>query len=532
MAAETTEMLFERFGPGYRWMVTGTSMVGMVAMVLSSTSVNVAVPDVMGAFGVGQDRAQWLSTGFLAATTAGMLLNAWLTTTFGARLTFLTVLVMFEAGALIGGFGAEIEIVIVSRLMQGLAAGIIQPLALATIFTVFPPERRGTAVGLFGMGVVLAPALGPAIGGFAIDLFSWRSVFFLPVPICFVAFLMGMVFMPSKPLPERMPPFDWIGLALLCMGLSFILDSVASGQRLGWASDQLVAELVTGIAAAIGFVAWELHAKAPLLDIGIFRNPQFASVAMVGILFGMGMFGSIYIISVFVQTIGGYTPMRAGLLLIPSGIVMVMMNPIAGRLADSVPTYRTIAVGLAMFGAGFALMANADVNTPFWLFVAYTLINRCGLSSVIPSINTTALRALTPQQIAQGSGAVNFLRMLGGALGTSLLVTFLEIRTQVHATALTATQTWGNSTTTKLLDQVEFLMGQAGVAATVQEPGAITYLAQMVYIRASGLGFQDTFMAMAVLVWTALLPTALLRHVALRKKRLAAAAALAEAAAR
>lgn len=516
MAVESVDMLFERYGPGYRWLVTATAMVAMFAMVLSSTSVNVAVPDIMGAFGVGQDQAQWVSTGFLAATTTGMLLNAWLVNSFGQRLTLMVTLVLFMVGAFISGFATTIEMIVVGRVMQGTSAGIMQPLALQTIFTVFPANRRGTAVGMFGMGVVLAPATGPLFGGVAIDEFGWRSVMFLPVPVCLIGLFLGSLFMPSRAWPERLPSFDWTGFALVATAIGCLLSAVANGQREGWSSDIIVLQLVISAVTAVGFVLWELRARNPLLDLSLFANSQFACVAMVGVIFGMGMFGSIYVIAVFVQTIQSYSATRAGLLLLPSGLLMVMANPIAGRLADFIPPYRTIIVGLVIFGIGFFLMSLADPNTPFWVFVFFTLVNRLGLSTIIPSLNTTALRALTPQQLSQGSGAVNFLRMLGGACGVNMLVAFLEGRTRYHSENLTATQTFSNETSRELLGHVSNLMQQAGVAETAQGPGALHYLGQMVYAQANAVGFQDTYLAMAVIAWVALIPAFMLRRAYLR----------------
>ena len=526
MAVESVEMLFARYGPGYRWLVTATAMVAMFAMVLSSTSVNVAVPDIMGAYGVGQDQAQWVSTGFLAATTTGMLLNAWLVNSFGQRMTLMVTLVLFMVGAFISGFATTIEMIVVGRVMQGTSAGIMQPLALQTIFTVFPADRRGTAVGMFGMGVVLAPATGPLFGGLAIDEFEVvlgrlqdmrGSVMFLPVPACLIGLFLGSLFMPSRAWPERLPSFDWTGFALIATAIGCLLSAVANGQREGWSSDSIVLQLTVSAVTAVGFIAWELRVRSPLLDLSIFMNPQFACVAMVGVIFGMGMFGSIYVIAVFVQTIQSYSATRAGLLLLPSGLLMVMANPIAGRLADFIPPYRTIIVGLVIFGIGFFLMSLADPNTPFWVFVFFTLVNRLGLATIIPSLNTTALRALTPQQLAQGSGAVNFLRMLGGACGVNMLVAFLEGRTRYHSESLTATQTFSNETSRELLGHVRELMHQAGVAETAQAPGALHYLGQMVYAQANAVGFQDTYLAMAVIAWVALIPAFMLRRAYLRR---------------
>ena len=198
---QTAQVLSERYGPSYRWLVTITGMVGVVSMVLAMTTVNVAVPDVMGAFGIGQDQAQWMSSAYMATMTAGMLINAWLTGVLGERRTFVGALCFFSVGALLGGTAPTEDSLIFARVLQGFSAGIAQPLVMATIFTVFPAERRGMAMGVFGLGVVFAPAIGPTIGGWLTDNFSWHYIFYLnlvPGPIAFVLQLMTLDKQPAR----------------------------------------------------------------------------------------------------------------------------------------------------------------------------------------------------------------------------------------------------------------------------------------------------------------------------------------------
>ena len=506
LTAETVDVLTARYGPAYRWLVTGAVLLAMVSMVLSSTSVAVAVPNVMGAFGVGQDKAQWIATAFFASQVATMLLNAWLVSVFGQRTTFIGTLVVAIVSCFIGGLAQNLETVILARVLQGGCAGIIQPLSMMTIFTVFPPERRGTAMGLFGLGVVLAPAFGPTLGGLVIDTFSWRAVFYLPLPLLSVALVLGSIFMPTKSPGTPARAFDYLGFALMVTALTCLLNGFASGQREGWSSDIIVLQLTGGVLAVFGFIAWQFHARSPLLDLNLFKNAQFASAAVVGFIFGFGMFGSIFITALFVQTVQGYTPTRAGLLLMPGGLMMAMIFPLAGRIVDTIPAYIPIMIGQSLFGLGFIMMAGADANTAFWTFVVFTLVNRFGLAMTMPPLNTAALRSLRPDQVSQGSGAINFVRMLGGACGVNLLVVFLEMRTRFHAEALTATQSYANTTSRALLHSVEEILAQTGVAETQQMPGALHYLGQVVYAQASALAFQDTFLAAAALAIFAVLP--------------------------
>ncbi len=510
MTYDSAQVLGERYGPAYRWLVTVTGMVGVVSMVLAMTTVNVAVPDVMGAFGIGQDKAQWMSSAYMATMTAGMLMNAWVTGVLGERRTFVGALFFFSLGALLGGTAPTEDALIFARILQGFSAGIAQPLVMATIFTVFPAERRGMAMGVFGLGVVFAPAIGPTLGGLMIEYFSWRYVFFISLPFCVVAAALGMAFMPTRPIPRQIPPFDWLGFALLGLALLGLMTGIADGQREGWASDTIVLRLVAGFASAVGFVLWELHTPRAMLDVRIFANLEFSATALIAFIFGAGMMGSTYIIPVFVQTIIGFTPLLAGLMMMPAGIMLAFIFPLAGRMSDAMPGGTMIIGGLLLFSAGFAWMTTADVDTTFWTLVGMVMLSRLGLGFINPSLNASSLKALPADKVRQGAGVANFMRQLGGAFGINLMVAFFEVRTRFHADALTATQDWGNATTQRLLTLVEQLMQRTGLPFQQQKAGAYEYLGAILQAKAQMLAFSDTFIVVGVVALVALIPAAML----------------------
>jgi EmrB/QacA subfamily drug resistance transporter len=275
----TPEDLFARYGPAYRWLVTGFGLAGAFAMVLSATIANVAVPHVMGAFGIGQDQAQWMATAFITAMTVSQLLNHWMVEAFGERGAYTATICVFLVGTAIGWLSPSLEVLVIGRLLQGFAAGVAIPLVMVTMFQVFPPDRRGLAMGIFGSGVVLAPALGPAVGGMAIDTFDWRAIFVMPVPFCVVGLLGGLVFMPTRAARGRLPPFDWPGYLLLAAALFLLMTSAANGVRFGWGSNRIVGGFAGGIACTVAFVWWQLRSKAPLLDFSLWRNQRFTDQA-------------------------------------------------------------------------------------------------------------------------------------------------------------------------------------------------------------------------------------------------------------
>ncbi|TAK82279.1 MAG: DHA2 family efflux MFS transporter permease subunit [Betaproteobacteria bacterium] len=515
----STEALFARYGPSYRWMATGTALVASIAVILSATIVNVAIPDVMGAFGIDQTKAQWLSTGFLAAMTATMLLTDWAARALGQRGTITAALLAFTAGSLLGGIAPNEDVLIAARVIQGAAAGVVQPMAMVTMFQVFPPERRGAAMGIYGIGVVLAPALGPWVGGLLMDSFNWRYVFYLGVPFAALGLALANMFLPTRADTGPRPRFDWIGLGLMSVFLPALLTAFSSGQRAGWESDTVLGEFAVAAVALTGFLWWERHTAKPLLDLRVFSQGAFSAAALVSFVLGAGLFGTTYLLPIFVQTIQGMTPTQAGLLLMPGGFALALLFPIAGRLSDHLAPGILIATGLVVFAYSSYLTSYADVHTGFWLLAWWVVLSRVGLGLVFPALNAGSLRVLAPEFLAQGSGAINFTRQLGGAFGVNLLAVALERRTMFHADALAATQTPDNAATLALLAQVAGLTKSAGLPDFQQLPAAAWFLGQSVYLQASTLAYRDGFLITAIVFAAALVPTWFLERYRRRMQR-------------
>ncbi len=491
--------------------MTIAGLLGAMSMILSATMVNVAVPSIMGAYGVGQDMAQWASTAFLATMVASQLLNTWMVNAFGQRLAFSITLVVFTLGAVICAASPTIEVLIIGRILQGFAAGVIQPLVMAVIITVFPANRRGFAMGLYGMGVTLAPSFGPLAGGITIDAMTWRDIFLTPLPLVAVAFAMGLVFMPGKKFSRRLPPFDWAGFVLLCTAIVCLMSGIGNGQRWGWDSNGILGLSVIGFTAAGAFIYSQARNGAPLLDLKLFLNPRFAAAMVIAFAFGAGNFATNYAIPVFTQTIQGFTPTEAGLVLAPAGLLLVIMIPFSGRLADRVPEHQPIMVGVVMFALAAYFFSQADVNTPFIMMALFAIASRLGLGLVMPNMGSAAMKAISNERLNQGAGTYNFTRQLGGAFGVNGLVVIMEQRTAVHADALAATQTSANSLTRELIEKVERLLSESGVPEALHHPGALDYLGKVLEAQANTFGFQDGFMVIAAVFVAALIPAYILR---------------------
>ena len=509
---DSIEGLFVRFGPSYRWLVTATVMMGTIATILTATIVNVALPDIMGAFGMGQDRAQLLSTGFLAAMTGTMLLNAWMVDAIGQRLTFMFAVGVFIAASVMGGLAPAEGILILARVLQGAAAGILQPLAMQTIFQVFPPEKRGSAMGIYGIGVVLAPAIGPTLGGIMVDSFSWRYVFFMAVPFCAIGLFLATLFMPGRTASGPPRRFDWIGFGLMTAFLVSLLNGLSNGQRHGWMSDTILIDFMIASLTGIGFIVWELMTPTPMLNLKLFTNRIYAGASVVAFIFGAGIYCSTFLIPLFVQTIQGYTPTRSGVLLMPAGLILAIVFPIAGRLTDRTPAFVTVMFGLAVFAVSSFLMTGVDTNVSFWALAWWIMLGRIGLGFIMPSLNAGALKALPMTLLGQGSGAINFVRQLGGAFGVNLLTIALEWRSQLYAESFTVAQNPGNSATAGLLRDVTGLLAQAGVPEAIRQAGAMNYLGRAIYSQGNMLGFRDCFFIVGAIFLAALVPALMMRR--------------------
>lgn len=481
-------------------------MAGAVAMVLSSTIANVAVPTVMGAFGVGQDQAQWLATGFVATMVASQLLSAWFARAFGVRGAFVIINCIFFLGTAFAFVGASFEMVVLGRVLQGFSAGVMQPMIMTLIFTQFPPDRRGQAMAIHGTGIQIAPMLGPMIGGMVIDTLGWREIFLVPIPICVVALLLGAIYLPGRTERGPLPKFDWIGYSLLVSTVATLLFAGANGQRFGWSSDAIVILAVIGVTTGIAFVWLQLRSASPLLDFSLFRIPQFTSAVIVAFVFGFGNFAANYLIPVTVQHVQEFTPFLSGLLLVPAGVLVISATPIFGRVADMLPAHVMVMVGLCLFALGNYFMSRTDANTTFLSIAGLIIVARCGMAVIIPSLNSSALRALTSEQLHRGSGTINFIRQLGGAAGVTALVVFIERRTQFHVEAMAATQTAGNTTSLDLLSKMSELLSKAGVSENLLRPGALHYLGEMIEAQASARGFADGFLLITLVFVLAVIP--------------------------
>ncbi|MES2563454.1 MAG: DHA2 family efflux MFS transporter permease subunit, partial [Pseudomonadota bacterium] len=339
-----------------------------------------------------------------------------------------------------------------------------------------------------------------------IEHFNWRSIFYVAVPVAALAVLLGTLFMPEREESNVRTRFDWTGFVLLSASLACLLTGLSNGQREGWNSDFILWLLAIAVVGACAFIAWELTRPQPLVDLRVLVNGQFLCAALVACLFGVGLFGSTYLVPLFVQTVQGYTPFSAGILLMPAGLVMGLFMPFSGFMSDRIPARGLIVSGLLCFAGSSYWLSTVDVNSPFWTVAGSVMLSRIGLGLIKPSLNVSALRSLRPELLGQGAGMINFARQLGGAFGVNLLSVMLDRRTFFHSDTLTSLQTAGNSGTAELLRSMQALLAQAGVSPDVQAASALHFLGRVVYAQAYTMGFRDAFLITAVVFTIGLIP--------------------------
>jgi len=429
------DALAQRFGENYRWFVLLTVMIGTMASIMASTIINVAVPDMSRVFGLGQERAQWLSAGFMAAMTLSMLTTPWLLERFGYRHAYVGAVLLLMCGGIAGGLSQWFELVLAMRVAEGLAAGVLQPIPAIIVMRAFGSGEQGRAMGIFGFGVVLAPALGPSVGGVLVEWFGWRSIFFVVVPFCLAALWLAQRYLPvAAPggiaINRPGTRLDRVGLVLISIGVLALLNGMVhvrgDAPAVGWTL------LACSATAIFGFVVHQRRGARPLMELRLFGHRAFAMGGVVAFTYGMALFGSTYLVPVFMQIGLALPPSQAGVVLLPAGLVLAVTIPLAGRLADKQPVSRVVAIGLLLLAASFFLMVTVGTASSLWWIVAWAIIGRIGLGFVLPSLNLGSMRGLPEDLISQGASTINFMRQLGGAVGISLVGIVLEWRLQAR----------------------------------------------------------------------------------------------------
>lgn len=498
-------MTYNAHGPAYRWGVLGIIMLGTFMAILDSSIVNVALPHMMSTYGVNRDQIEWVATGFMLASASVMPLMGWLTTRMSYKALYLGCLLIFTLASALCAMAWSFESLIAARILQALGGGAIQPIGMAIVAELFEPHERGRALGIWGTGIMVAPALGPTLGGYLTDTFGWRTIFSVNLPIGAFTLLAGMIIM--RPLHARgeKRPFDFFGYAFLTMALVAGLTALSNGQEKGWDSNYIHLCEAFAVIGSVMFIAIELQVKNRLLDLRLFLIRNYALCIILAVFRAVGLFGSVFLFPIFLQTLMGYTTIQAGLWMIPGALAVGLTMPIAGRLADRYSPQFLAATGSVLAGISLIQFGYLDPLSNWSVLVVPQVIRGAGLALLMAPLLATALNSVPRHELPMASVFLNVSQNVGGSLGIALLNNYVTNSIQNHAVRLGEVVPpqsaeyfrIGRAVSPMVMRQIHGILPTHHIKAAFATSQSILHRAQV-------LGFDNGFVFAGLIVLTAI----------------------------
>jgi len=417
-----------------KWLIAVAVMLATVMEVLDSTIANVALLHIRGNLSADVDEAAWVLTSYIVATGIVIPLTGWCCAYFGRKRFFAFSILLFVGSSLAAGAAPNLHILVLFRVLQGFGGGAMMPLSQAILMETFPPEEQATAMAVWGTGMMLAPVLGPTLGGYITDNYSWRWIFYINVPTGIIAFLMVAIFVHDPAYVKRgIDRVDWWGLSYLVLGIASIQIMLDRGDRLDWFSSHLIIELtVVGTICLILFVFREMRTKEPIVDLHVLNNWDFAVGTIFTTIVMFAMYSMFVLLPVFCQEISGYTPTLAGEVLSIQSIVTFFSIMFAGRLFNKIDPRFLVAGGCVCAGIGTWYMAHFYAQIDFWNIAIPGAFRGVGTGLIFIPITTLSLATVPREQMGNASGLFNMVRTVGGSVGIAILVALLSIHSQVH----------------------------------------------------------------------------------------------------
>jgi EmrB/QacA subfamily drug resistance transporter len=414
--------------------VAGVVLLGAVMSILDITVVNVAIDRLAVDFGASLTTIQWVVTAYTLAIAAVIPLTGWAADRFGTKRLYLTSLVLFVAGSVLCGVAWSSGSLIFFRVLQGLGGGMIMPAVMTIMTKKAGPARMGRVMGVLGVPMLIAPIAGPILGGWLVDDVSWRWIFFINVPIGFVAFIAAWIKL-DRDQAQPTHKLDWLGMALLSPGLTLLIFGLAETGSHGFGSPRAWAPIAAGALLIAGFLRHSWTTEAPLIDIRTFTHTRAGAAAGVFMLFAIAMFGSLLLVPLYYQAVRGDTALQSGLLLAPQGFGAMITMPIAGRLTDRYGPTKLPAAGLPLAAIGMLPFAFVSADTSYVLLSCFSFVLGLGMGlSMMPTM-TAAMQAVPPAAIARTSTAMNIIRQSGASIGTAILSVILASAIASHLSA-------------------------------------------------------------------------------------------------
>jgi DHA2 family multidrug resistance protein len=507
----------------FRYLIAITVSLASVLELLDTSIVNVAIPHMMGNLGATLDQIAWVSTGYIVANVIVLPITGWLSAYFGRRRYFAASIALFTIASFFCGNSHSLEALIFWRIIQGLGGGALLSTSQAILYEEFPREEYGTAMAIFGVGVMVGPTLGPTLGGYITDAFGWPWIFYINIPFGMLALALTMSFIQDSEHQEKAGRVDYVGLLLLAAGIGALQTMLERGERFGWFESKLVSGLgVVSATSLIAFVWHELRTAHPVVDLRILKSRQLAVGVTFGFVLGVALYATVFVLPVYLQNLQNFTAKQTGFVILPGALAAAMTMAFMARLQGKFDARLSILVGVALFGVSMwqhgHFTTDSGMRDFFWPLVWRGI----GLGLIFVPLTNLALADLPMNRMPNGTGLFNLMRQLGGSVGIALSATLVTRFATIHRADLMASVTPYSAATQERLVLLERGLLARGVAPGLVETKAVAMLDGMVTRQALMLSFEQLFLLFGA-AFVFALPLLLLMH----KKKSAPGGALA-----
>ncbi len=505
MSAAALTLDQEVWRPKYNpWLIAVVVALAAFMEVLDTSIANVALPYMAGNLGASNDQSTWVLTSYLVSNAIILPISGWLAGALGRKRFFMSCLAVFTVSSLLCGIAPSLGFLLFFRVLQGAGGGGLQPMAQAILADTFPPQQRGLAFALYGITAIMAPTIGPTLGGWITFNYSWRWIFFINLPVGVMTWLLVRRFVEDPPYLARLKAagvkLDYIGIALLALGIGALQILLDKGQEDDWFGSHFITTLVViATVCLISLVIWEFYQKAPIIDVRMFKNFNFAGSSLMMFMLGILLFSSLVLMPQFLQTLVGYTSELAGIALSAGGLVLLIEMPIMGQLTTKIQARYLIAFGwLALSIAMFYSTQRIDLQISFsaatWLRIAQVI----GLGFLFVPITLVAYVGIAPEKNNSVAGIVNFMRNMGSSVGTSMVTTLIARRSQFHQERLVHSARVDNPNFVNAANGLAQHLATSGVGRHEALATAYARIYQSLQDQAASLAYIDTFMVLCV----------------------------------
>lgn len=487
------------------YLITFTVMLATFMEVLDTSIANVALPHIAGNLSAGVDESTWVLTSYLVSNAIVLPMAGWFSSLFGRKRFYMACVALFTITSFLCGCAPNLGTLIFFRILQGAGGGAMQPLAQAILIESFPRSKRGMAMALYGMGVVVAPIIGPTLGGWITDSYSWRWIFFINIPIGVLSMVMtaGIIKDPPYLIRKSLKSgfrIDFIGLSLIALGLGALQIVLDKGEREDWfASHFITFFAVVCVVSLIAVVIWELRQEHPIVQIHLLFERNFAISVFLIFITGFVLYGSTVLLPIYVQTLMGYNALLSGLVISPGGIVVLIMMPFIGILTNKLQPRWLVIAGLLIGAFGTLHMAAFNLEINFGYIVLARCIQSASLGLLFIPINTAAYSLLTRDKFDQAAGLINLARNIGGSVGISFVATMLARRAQFHQNVLSSHLNEYNPAFQQTLAQAKGALMHQGSDAYSASVQSHAFIYQGLLRQATMLSFIDCFWLLSAL---------------------------------